>query len=107
MQRDLDDVIALQPAMLIRRDQPGHGDDQAAMRQIYADHVDQVGRFLQRRRCFAALSVNYRDVLDRPAGEAQRIADFVQRTLDVAGMAAAVNPALHRSGGGKTGPGGA
>jgi hypothetical protein len=46
-------------------------------------------------------------VLERPSGEAQRIADFVGRRLDVAGMAAAVNPALHRSRGGKTGQGGA
>jgi len=107
MQRDLDEVIASQHAMLIRRGQPGHHEDQAAMRQIYAEHVEQAGRFLQRRRCFASLSVDYRDVLDRPAGEAQRIADFVQRPLDIAGMAAAVNPALHHSRGGKTRQGGA
>lgn len=97
MQRDLDEVIASQNKMLLRRGEPERIEDVASMRRIYARHLEEVHRFLDHRRCFKTLAVNYRDVLDQPSIEAARLAQFLQRPLDIERMAVAVDPALYRN----------
>jgi hypothetical protein len=97
MQRDLDEVIASQNAMLLRRGEADRVGDAAATREAYATHLEQVGRFLARRSCFTTMAVGYRTVIEQPAAEASRIARFLGRPLDVGRMAAAVDPGLYRS----------
>jgi hypothetical protein len=108
MQRDLDEVIASQNAMLRRRGELQAIEDAAAMRRIYADHLTQVHRFLEHRRCFAVLPVNYSDVVEGPSVAARRLTDFLRRPLDTERMAAAVDPELYRSrsGSSRSGPAG-
>ena len=97
MQRDLDEVMASQNAMLLQRGEPRGIDDPDSMRQIYARHLDQVYRFLEERGCFTTMTVNYAEVVGRPFVEAKRLAEFLHRPLDVEGMAAAVDPRLYRN----------
>jgi hypothetical protein len=97
MQRDLDEVIASQRKMLIRRGEPGGDLDAAAMRERYAGHLAAVQRFLASRRCFRSLSVGYREVLEHPDVEAGRINDFIGGHLDVDRMAAVADRQLHRN----------
>jgi sulfotransferase family protein len=101
MHRDVDEVLDSQHAMLSRL---GEGEriskdveDAAALRRVYGEHIDQVQRFLARRPCFRTLTVQHRDVLDRPEAEARRIAGFLDRPLDIARMTAAVDPKQYRS----------
>jgi hypothetical protein len=96
MQRDLDEVIASQNAMLLQRGEPKGIEDPDSMRQIYGRHLDQVRRFLEDRSCFTTLTVNYAEVVERPSAEAKRLAGFLHRRLDVERMAAAVDPRLYR-----------
>ena len=96
MRRDLNEVIASQNAMLDARREP-RGADDTTMRAHYEQHLEQVGRFLARRSCFSTLTVDYTDVLADPRQQAARIATFLGGALDVARMAAAVDPALYRS----------
>jgi hypothetical protein len=96
MQRDLDEVIASQHRMLVRRGEPaGTGAD--AMRSIYARHLEQVERFLSNRRCFTRLAIGYRDVIERPDVEARRISDFLGARLDIERMAAVADRQLYRN----------
>src|SRR5580700_6271207 len=96
MQRDLDEIIASQNQMLMRRGEPvGAGD--ASIRKIYAEHLQQIGRFLAGRRCFRTLLVDYRHVVDDPERQAQRIGSFLDRPLDVARMASTVDRQLYRN----------
>ena len=97
MQRHLDEVIASQNAMLRHRGESQTIEDAASMRQIYVRHLQQVHRFLEHRRCFTVLAINYADVVERPSIEAKRLADFLQRPLDIERMAAAVDPRLYRN----------
>ena len=97
MQRDLDEVMASQNAMLLQRGEPRGIDDPDSMRQIYGRHLDQVRRFLEDRSCFSTLTVNYAEVVERPAVEAKRLAEFLHRRLDVGRMAAAVDAKLYRN----------
>ena len=95
MRRDLDEVLASQNAMLEARRQP-QGAPDAQLRAYYEEHLQQVERFLARRACFSTLMVQYADVLARPRDESSRIDEFVGGGLDVAKMAAVVDPALYR-----------
>ena len=97
MQRDLDEVIASQNAMLLQRGESKGIDDPDSMRQIYSRHLDQVHRFLEDRSCFTTVTVNYAEVVERPLVEGRRLAEFLHRRLDVGRMAAAVDPRLYRN----------
>jgi sulfotransferase family protein len=97
MQRDLDEVIASQNALLRLRGESPLIEDAAGMRRIYTEHLQQVSRFLERRACFSVLTLAYADVVERPSVAAERLADFVRRPLDTARMVAAVDPRLYRT----------
>jgi hypothetical protein len=95
LERALDEVLASQNAMLAARGE-GAGPDDARMRAAYETHLAQVARFLARRPCFRVLRLAHRDVLADPAAAARQLAAFLDRPLDEAAMAAAVDPSLHR-----------
>ena len=97
MQRDLDEVIASQNAMLLQRGEPRGIEDPDSMRQIYGRHLDQVHRFLEEHNCFTTLTVNYAEVVERPSVEAKRLAEFLHQRLDIGRMAAAVDPRLYHN----------
>jgi hypothetical protein len=97
MQRDLDEVIASQHQMLVRRGEPTGTAGADDMRAIYARHLEQVERFLSTRRCFTRLAISYRDVIERPDVEARRISDFLGGRLDVDRMAAVADRQLYRN----------
>jgi hypothetical protein len=97
MQRDLDEVIASQSEMLLRRGEPHGIEDPDSMRQIYGRHLVQVRRFLEQRNCFMTLTVDYAEALEHPSAEAKRIAEFLHRPLDVDRMAAAIDRRLYRN----------
>jgi hypothetical protein len=97
MERDLDEVIASQTKMLRDRGEEGAASDAETLKATYAAHLEQVHRFLDRRRCFSTLRVGYRDAIAQPAREAERLATFVGQRLDVDRMAAAVDPGLYRN----------
>jgi len=97
MRRDLDEVMASQDSMLVRREESAITGKHDATRAIYAQHLQQVDRFLDSRRCFTRLSVGYRDVIADPEREARRIAHFLDRRVDIARMAAVTDPRLYRN----------
>jgi len=96
MQRDLDEVITSQNTMLVRRGQDVDVGT-AENREMYARHLQQVSRFMSSRTCFKSLTVDHGDVIRDPAAPADRIRRFLGRRLDIARMAAAVDPRFHRS----------
>jgi hypothetical protein len=98
MQRDLDEVLASQNQMLVKRGEaPGTPEHDAQLRQHYEQHLAKLDRLLLRRSCFSVLKVEYRSALERPHEEARRINEFVGGYLDVARMATVGDPALYRN----------
>jgi hypothetical protein len=99
MHRDLEEVIASQSSMLARLaepDGPQSTDDQRT-RDMFETHLRQIRNLLERRACFETLHVDYREVVNQPRAQAERIASFLGRRLDIIRMGAAVNPSLHRN----------
>ncbi len=96
MQRDLGEVLASQNTMLERRGE-SVGTDDARMRVLYQEHLEQVARFMRTRRCFSSLDLPYDGVVADPHGHARRIATFLGGRLDVARMASVADRSLYRN----------
>jgi hypothetical protein len=97
MRRDLGEVVASQQKMLAARGEAPASDDTQRTQELYERHLAEITRFLGRRKCFSTLLVEHRRVLDQPQDEALRISRFLDQELNVAAMAAAVDPRLHRN----------
>ena len=96
MRRPLAEIIDSQHAMLDARGSE-RGSDAARTAELYAAHLAQVEGFLQRRRCFSTVMIEYSQVLADPRAQAEKIQAFLGLPLDAARMAAVADPALHRN----------
>ncbi len=97
MQRAMEEILASQRQMLIRRGAPagaGTGDD--GMARIFRKHLDQTETWLSDRPGFRTLYAEHRQILADPAREAARINAFLDHRLDEAAMAAAIDASLYR-----------
>jgi hypothetical protein len=96
IQRNVDEVLASQRQMLIRRGEPTNkvGDDRLA--SLFHKHLQQVKSWISAQPNMDVLYVSYHDILSDAAGQAAQINRFLGGTLNVAGMAGIVDPGLYR-----------
>ena len=97
MQRDLREVVASQNAMLARRGESPSGVSDADLVARFEAHLQAVRRLIARRPDMTAVEIGYAEVLGRPLDAARRLSAFLERPLDEARMAAAVDPNLYRN----------
>jgi hypothetical protein len=96
LRRNLAEVLASQAKMLARRGEQSDSDD-ARMRELFENDLWRAGYLLKHAPQFETLDVEYREVLDDPAGQARRINAFLGGLLDEAAMAAVVDKQLYRN----------
>jgi hypothetical protein len=97
MRRDLDEVMASQNKMLVRRGEPTDESKDAGLMERYRFHLRRIGIVLEEMDHFGFLDVDYRDVLESPADWAARVRRFVGLPLDVDAMTAVVDKSLYRN----------
>jgi hypothetical protein len=95
MQRDLDEVLASQEKMLVRLGQSAAPRD--VMKRSYQSHLVRLSDWLRGRPNFRTLYTRYSNVVRQPQEEAERLAEFLDREMNVEGMVGAVDPALYRN----------
>lgn len=95
MERDLDEVLASQEKMLARLGRAALPRDK--MKFAFANQIERFDAWLAKQPHIAALRVSYAALVADPPREAARINEFLGGGLDVAAMAAAVDPALYRN----------
>ena len=95
MDRDMDEVLASQEAMLKRLNRPGAPRDKMA--DAFGVHLDNLDEWLRKRPNMSVLKVSYKNLVSQPEAEAQRVAEFLGRSLDITKMKAAVDPKLYRN----------
>ena len=96
MQRDLNEVIASQRAMLARRGVLGASLGEAELATTFADQLERVHRHLEGRREFRELLVDYGELVSDPVAAVERVADFVGAPFDRAAAGRSVRPELRR-----------
>lgn len=94
LQRDLDEILASQAAMLARLGRPSA--DAALLRPIFERHLDAAHAWLSATPDTEALVLEHRRLIESPQEQASRLKAFLGEHLDAAAMAAVVDPSLHR-----------
>lgn len=98
MQRDLDEVLASQRAMLARRGEPLPASvEEAEMRTIFAAHLQQIETWLNGQANVQVLRIPYRDLVQDPLAFVGQIAAFCEQPLNQAAMLATVDSDLYRN----------
>ena len=96
MRRKLEEVLASQKQMLVRRGEPTDRVSDERLRQLFQKHLQRVAVWLDEQPNFAVIYVDYNEVLDDPAVHVNRINQFLGNTLDVEKMAGVVDKSLYR-----------
>jgi hypothetical protein len=96
MRRNIEEVLASQREMLVRRGEPTDAISDERMAGLFSKHVAQVEAWLAKQPNFEILYVGYGEVLAEPLEEAKRISHFLNYALDVEKMAEVVDPGLYR-----------
>jgi hypothetical protein len=96
MRRSIDEVLASQRQMLIRRGEPTDAMSDERMGELFRRHVAQVRTWIAEQPNIEVLEVDYGEVLAHPLEEAMRVNQFLGRLLDVDSMAEVVSPELYR-----------
>ena len=89
MQRDIEEVLDSQSAMLGAAEPPGARE---RLRAAFGRHLQWVGRELDARPDMEVLRCGFEDALRDPLATAQSVSRFLGLALDTAAMAAAVSP---------------
>jgi hypothetical protein len=95
-QRDLEEIVASQNAMLRRLGTMNPVDDHKAL-DLYRRHLVNVKLLMRTRPNFEMLTVPYVQAVREPLTVAGHIAGFLGGRLDVARMAGVVDPQLYRN----------
>ena len=96
MNRRIEEVLASQSRMLARRGEKGANVNNEQMSKIFKSQLDKSHAWLKEQDNFSVHYVNYHDVIDDPAGQANAIANFLGGAMNVNEMASVVTDQLYR-----------
>jgi hypothetical protein len=97
VRRKMDEILASQSKMLERRGEADGALPDAKMAQLFDKHLQKVFAWMDERPNVAYLNVDYNQTLRDPLSILYTVNDFVGGSLDVAAMAAVVDPDLYRN----------
>ncbi len=96
VRRNLDEVLASQGKMLLRRGENSDTNHER-MRELFQNDLWKANYLLTHAPQFELLELQYREVLDHSESQARRIDDFLGGKLDVSAMCAVVDKQLYRN----------
>lgn len=96
MHRKMEEILASQKQMLIRRGEPTDRISDEELTKLFEKHLLQVERWLQTQPNFDVFYVPYNDVLKNPIQYIEDINKFLCGNLDIDAMARVVDKSLHR-----------
>ena len=96
MRRKIEEVLASQRQMLIRRNEPTDTVADDKMADLYRRHLQQVEAWLAKQPSIDVLYITYHQVVANPREHAEQINAFLGGGLDIDTMAASVDHMLYR-----------
>lgn len=97
MSREIDEVLASQKKMLQRSGRSGAkvGDDKLA--ELFTKQSSEFKSWIDSQRNFSMLLINYKDMINNPVSQCERINAFLEVDLDIDTFASVVDPTLYRN----------
>jgi hypothetical protein len=96
MRRKMEELLASQRQMLIRRGQPSESVSDERMAEMFLKHLKEVEAWLSKQPNFRVLYVSYNEVIKEPLPACESICGFLEAALDTKSMAEAVDLSLYR-----------
>jgi hypothetical protein len=96
MNRHLEEVLASQSKMLLRRGETTESGDEQ-MKALFEKHLREVKFWLSRQPNFEVIELDYTEVLEDPLDQVKRIRSFLGTDLDLNQMAAIADTSLYRN----------
>ena len=96
MRRSMEEILASQRQMLVRRGEPTDKVSNETMARMFAGHLQKVEEWIARQPNVDVLYLSYNDLLAHPIPQAQAINQFLGGQLDVHRMVNAIDPSLYR-----------
>lgn len=96
MRRSMEEVLASQKQMLVRRGELTDKVDDAEMARLFEKHLQEVQTWLDRQSHIAYLDVDYNAMLRDPRPQLAFVLPFLGCALDLEKMLTVVDPALYR-----------
>lgn len=96
MRRKMEEILASQRKMLIRRGENGQAVSDEKIAQVMQRHLRQVKEWLSQQSNIDVLYVCYDEVISNPRAQARRISVFLDSRIDAQMMARAVDERLYR-----------
>lgn len=96
MRRNMDEILASQKQMLIRRGEPTDKVGDERMAEMFGKHLRDVEAWLEKQSNMDVLYVSYNEVLNNPAANVETINNFLGGLLDAEKMTVTVDRKLHR-----------
>lgn len=96
MQRKMDEILASQKQMLIRRGEPADKISDTEMAKLFKKHLEQVKSWLAKKPNFDVLYVSYNQILENPEENAKKINQFLGGNLRVDNMIDVIDESLYR-----------
>ena len=97
MRRNIEEVLASQQQMLLRRGESINAISDEKMRQAFQRHLKDLEFWSAAQPNITLLDINYNEVLANPLPSIQMIRDFLNVELDADRMAGVVNKNLYRN----------
>jgi hypothetical protein len=96
MRRKLEEVLASQRQMLVRRGKPTDTTSDAKMSELFTTHIHRVEEWLAQQPNIEVLYVSYNELMQAPEAHCAEVARFLGLALDPSRMASVASGALYR-----------
>jgi len=96
MRRDLDEILASQKQMLVRRGEATDKIDDDTLGGLFQKHLLQVEKWISQQPNIGVTYINYNDILRNPEIDIQKVVQFLDMSLDKSLMLGVPDSNLYR-----------
>lgn len=96
MRRSMEEILASQKQMLVRRGEPTDRISDEELAKLFEKHLIQIESWLKQQPNFDVLYLHYNDILKNPTQYTPKINSFLGDSLDVNKMNGVVDKSLYR-----------
>lgn len=97
MRRKMEEILASQKKMLVRRGEPTDKISDEIMASEFEKHLEKVEKWLSEQPNMDVLYVTYHEAVQNPAANIKKVNAFLNNRLDEKGMMQAVDKNLYRN----------
>ena len=97
VRRNMDEILASQRKMLIRRGENADDMDDEKMAGLFEKHLQSTINWMGEQPNIAVMYVHYSDMLANPESHVEKIQTFLDQPLNTRAMAEIVDPNLYRN----------